>query len=80
MSWAELQNRRLQVRFLSHLPVDPEFMGIAALVVPAHNVCGAPNVIPPGATPQVHEYGPLGDGLSGPAAGSSRLPYWMATW
>jgi hypothetical protein len=31
MSWAELQNRRLQVRFLSHLPVNPEFMGLTAL-------------------------------------------------
>ena len=26
-----LQNRRVQVRFLSHLPEKPEFMAIAAL-------------------------------------------------
>ena len=31
MSCAELQNRRLQVRFLSHLPCSPEFMVVAAL-------------------------------------------------
>jgi hypothetical protein len=30
-AWAELQNRRLQVRFLSHLPEKPEFMGVADL-------------------------------------------------
>jgi hypothetical protein len=28
MGCAELQNRRLQVRFLSHLPEKPEFMGL----------------------------------------------------
>ena len=33
-----LQNRRLQVRFLSHLPRSPEFMGVAA-PWPQHNVC-----------------------------------------
>ena len=33
-----LQNRRLQVRFLSHLPESPEFMGIAASW-PQHNMC-----------------------------------------
>ena len=29
MGCAELQNRRLQVRFLSHLPASPQFMGSA---------------------------------------------------
>src|SRR5262249_6622391 len=33
-----LQNRRLQVRFLSHLPVAPEFMGITLLWL-QHSVC-----------------------------------------
>jgi hypothetical protein len=33
-----LQNRRLQVRFLSHLPLEPEFMRIAASW-PQHEVC-----------------------------------------
>ncbi len=34
----DLQNRRLQVRFLSHLPENPEFMGLSALWL-QRNVC-----------------------------------------
>jgi hypothetical protein len=39
----DLQNRRLQVRFLSHLPLRPEFMGIAALWL-RHNVCASTSI------------------------------------
>ena len=41
-----LQNRRLQVRFLSHLPLKPEFMGIAASWPPAQYVCVDPYLTP----------------------------------
>jgi hypothetical protein len=37
-----LQNGRVQVRFLSHLPASPEFMGGASPVTPAHCVCFDP--------------------------------------
>jgi hypothetical protein len=51
-----LQNRRVQVRFLSHLPESAEFMGIAA-PQPQHNVCELtrfdPYLTPPGITPRV---------------------------
>jgi len=33
-----LQNRRVQVRFLSHLPVNAEFMWVAALWL-QYNMC-----------------------------------------
>jgi hypothetical protein len=34
-----LQNRRMQVRFLSHLPENPQFMGATAIKRVAHFVC-----------------------------------------
>src|SRR5262245_34131166 len=72
----ELQNRRLQVRFLSHLPLVPEFMLVAALW-PQHNMCVltpiCPQFTPSGATPQISECSPLGDGYPN-TPGTSR-PY-----
>ena len=41
-----LQNRRLQVRFLSHLPLNLEFMGIASPVVPADRCTLTPLLCP----------------------------------
>jgi len=37
-----LHNRRLQVRFLSHLPRNPEFMQVAATWYAAHIACFDP--------------------------------------
>ncbi len=46
MSCAELQNRRVQVRFLSHLAEIPEFMGIAGHMAPAQCACVDPYPTP----------------------------------
>ena len=66
-----LHNRRVQVRFLSHLPRIPEFMVITALWR-RHNVTALPLFVPyvtsPRATPQVYECGLVGDGCPGAAA------------
>jgi len=52
---------------------NPEFMGVKRTVAPAQCVYIAPRLAPPGATPQVSECGPVGEGFPGTAAGSSRL-------
>jgi hypothetical protein len=59
-----LHNRRLPVRFLSHLPRKPEFMGFADLWLP-QNGCSDPSATPPRTSPQICERSSLSDGPPG---------------
>jgi hypothetical protein len=69
----------VQVRFLSHLPLNPEFVEIAGHMAPAQCMCFGryltlfdPNLTSPGAARQIDECGAVGDWLPG-TAGYSRL-------
>jgi hypothetical protein len=66
-------NRRLPMRFLSHLPENPEFIEVCCLVAPTPCMCFDPNLIRPGTSLQICECNSVGDGLLG-TTGSGRLP------